>query len=30
MHHRANLYELLDRGSYNHFETNVFNFQIKR
>lgn len=30
MQHRADLYELLDYESYNHFDTNVFNFQIKR
>ena len=28
--HRADLYELLDYESYNHFDTNVFNFQVKR
>jgi methylisocitrate lyase len=30
MQHRADLYELLDYESYNHFDTNVFNFQIQR
>ena len=30
MQHRADLYELLDYESYNRFDTNVFNFQIKR
>ena len=30
MQHRADLYELLDYESYNQFDTNVFNFQIKR
>ena len=30
MQHRADLYELLDYESYNHFDTNVFNFQIAR
>jgi methylisocitrate lyase len=30
MQHRADLYELLDYESYNHFDTNVFNFQINR
>jgi methylisocitrate lyase len=30
MQHRADLYELLDYESYNHFDTNVFNFQITR
>lgn len=30
MQHRADLYELLDYEAYNHFDTNVFNFQIKR
>lgn len=30
MQHRADLYELLDYESYNHFDTNVFNFQVKR
>ena len=30
MRHRADLYELLDYESYNRFDTNGFNFQIKR
>ncbi|GAB3125446.1 methylisocitrate lyase [Glaciibacter psychrotolerans] len=30
MQHRADLYELLDYESYNHFDTNVFNFQVER
>ena len=30
MQHRADLYELLDYESYNQFDSNVFNFQIKR
>ncbi|MGO4690207.1 methylisocitrate lyase, partial [Glaciibacter sp. 2TAF33] len=30
MQHRADLYELLDYESYNHFDTNVFNFHIQR
>ncbi len=30
MQHRLDLYDLLDYESYNHFDTNVFNFQIKR
>jgi methylisocitrate lyase len=30
MQHRADLYELLEYESYNHFDTNVFNFQISR
>lgn len=30
MQHRADLYELLDYESYNHFDKNVFNFQVKR
>jgi len=28
MQHRADLYDLLDYESYNHFDTNVFTFQI--
>ena len=30
MQHRADLYELLDYESYNHFDQGVFNFQIQR
>ena len=30
MHHRADLYDLVDYESYNHFDTSVFNFQIAR
>ncbi len=30
MQHRADLYDLLDYESYNHFDQNVFNFQIER
>lgn len=30
MQHRADLYELLDYESYNHFDQNVFNFQVQR
>lgn len=30
MQHRADLYELIDYESYNHFDTSVFNFQIER
>ena len=30
MQDRADLYELLDYESYNRFDTNVFNFQVKR
>jgi methylisocitrate lyase len=30
MQHRADLYELLDYESYNHFDTNIFNFEITR
>ena len=28
MQHRADLYDLIDYESYNHFDTNVFNFTI--
>lgn len=28
MQHRADLYDLIDYEQYNHFDTNVFNFQI--
>ncbi|WP_251442602.1 methylisocitrate lyase [Microbacterium sp. USTB-Y] len=28
MQHRADLYDLIDYESYNHFDTNVFNFRI--
>lgn len=28
MQHRADLYDLIDYESYNHFDTNVFNFSI--
>jgi methylisocitrate lyase len=30
MQHRADLYDLIDYESYNHFDTNVFTFQIDR
>ncbi|NYE18782.1 methylisocitrate lyase [Microbacterium immunditiarum] len=30
MQHRADLYDLIDYESYNHFDTNVFNFHIER
>jgi len=30
MQHRADLYDLVDYESYNHFDTNVFNFHIER
>ncbi|MBN9185962.1 methylisocitrate lyase [Microbacterium sp.] len=30
MQHRADLYDLVDYEAYNHFDTNVFNFQIAR
>ncbi|GAA1924038.1 methylisocitrate lyase [Microbacterium aoyamense] len=30
MQHRADLYDLIDYEAYNHFDTNVFNFQIAR
>ena len=30
MQHRADLYDLLDYEAYNHFDTNVFNFQITK
>lgn len=30
MQHRAELYELLDYESYNHFDTSVFNFQVSK
>ncbi|WP_438354419.1 methylisocitrate lyase [Microbacterium sp. CJ88] len=30
MQHRADLYDLIDYESYNHFDTSVFNFQIQR
>jgi methylisocitrate lyase len=30
MQHRADLYDLLDYESYNHFDTSVFDFQIAR
>ncbi len=30
MQHRADLYELLDYESYNHFDTSVFNFTITK
>ena len=30
MQHRADLYDLIDYEEYNHFDTNVFNFQITR
>lgn len=30
MQHRADLYELVDYEGYNHFDTSVFNFEIKK
>lgn len=30
MQHRADLYELVDYEEYNHFDTSVFNFEIKK
>lgn len=30
MQHRADLYDLIDYEAYNHFDTNVFTFQIDR
>lgn len=30
MQHRADLYELVDYEAYNHFDTNVFNFEVKK
>jgi methylisocitrate lyase len=30
MQHRADLYELIDYESYNHFDSGVFNFTIER
>lgn len=30
MQHRADLYELVDYESYNHFDTSVFNFEVKK
>ncbi|WP_293695273.1 methylisocitrate lyase [uncultured Agrococcus sp.] len=30
MQHRADLYELIDYESYNHFDTSVFNFRVER
>lgn len=30
MQHRADLYELIDYESYNHFDTSVFNFEVER
>ena len=30
MQHRADLYDLIDYEQYNHFDTNVFNFDIDR
>lgn len=30
MQHRADLYELIDYESYNHFDTSVFNFRVAR
>jgi len=30
MQHRADLYDLVDYESYNHFDTNVFNFRIDK
>ncbi|HCJ48933.1 MAG TPA: methylisocitrate lyase [Microbacterium sp.] len=30
MQHRADLYDLIDYEAYNHFDTNVFNFEITK
>lgn len=30
MQHRADLYDLVDYEAYNHFDTNVFNFEVKK
>ena len=30
MQHRADLYDLIDYEGYNHFDQDVFNFQIAR
>ncbi len=30
MQHRADLYDLIDYEQYNHFDQDVFNFQIQR
>ncbi len=30
MQHRAELYDLVDYESYNHFDTSVFNFEVER
>lgn len=30
MQHRADLYELVDYEAYNHFDTSVFNFEVKK
>lgn len=30
MQHRADLYELIDYESYNHFDASVFNFEVER
>lgn len=30
MQHRAELYDLIDYESYNHFDTSVFNFEVER
>ena len=30
MQHRADLYDLIDYESYNHFDSDVFNFQITK
>jgi len=30
MQHRADLYELIDYEAYNHFDTSVFNFEVKK
>ena len=30
MQHRAELYELIDYGGYNHFDTSIFNFTVER
>jgi methylisocitrate lyase len=30
MQHRADLYDLIDYEAYNHFDTNIFNFEVER
>ena len=30
MQHRADLYDLIDYESYNHFDSGVFNFTVEK